>query len=201
MLVTPLLNEAQLYVLDLLRNQQMKSFTFHNYAHTLQVVQTAFDLAIHQNIAATQQEALLLAAWFHDTGYRVTYRGHEAESQQIAASFLQERHYPQDQIETVLHCIGATKVAQAPQNQLEEIIRDADLFHLSAPDYDTALQNLRQEWQLFLGKSTSDYDWLIENFSFLNKHQYHTIYAKEHWKAGKLKNIEWLEDSIFHLLG
>ena len=201
MLVTPLLNEAQLYVLNLLRNQQMESLVFHNYAHTLQVIQAAFELAIHQNIAAAQQETLLLAAWFHDTGYRITYRGHEAESQKIAASFLRERHYPEEQVETVLDCINATKVAQAPQNLLEEIIRDADLFHLSAPDYDTALQNLRQEWQLFLGKSASDYDWLIENLSFLNRHQYHTIYAKEHWQAGKLKNIERLKDSIFHLLG
>ncbi|QNF31209.1 HD domain-containing protein (plasmid) [Adhaeribacter swui] len=201
MLVTPLLNEAQLYVLNLLRNQQMESLVFHNYAHTLQVVQAAFDLAIHQNIAAVRQETLLLAAWFHDTGYCITYQGHEAESQKIAASFLQKRHYREEQVETVLHCINATKVTQAPQNLLEEIIRDADLFHLSAPGYDTALQNLRQEWQLYLGKSASDYDWLIENLSFLNKHQYHTIYAKEHWQAGKLKNIEWLENSIFHLLG
>lgn len=201
MQVTPLLNEAQLFVLNLLRNQQMKSLAFHNYAHTLQVVQAAFDLAIHQNIAADQQEALLLAAWFHDTGYLVTYRGHEAESKKLAASFLQKRYYPEEQVETVLHCIGATKVTQAPHNLLEEIIRDADLFHLSAPDYDKALQNLRQEWQLFLENSASDYDWLIENLSFLNKHQYHTIYAKEHWQAGKLKNIEWLEDRIFHLLG
>ena len=101
MLFTPVLNEAQKFVLNLFSKRQMHDLSFHNYAHTLQVVQATFEITLNLNIADEQQELILLTAWFHDTGYSITYLGHEEESQKLAASFLREHGYPEAKMKVV----------------------------------------------------------------------------------------------------
>ena len=46
-----------------------------------------------------------------------------------------KENYPTEKMESVLACIGATIMPQQPTNLLEEIICDADLYHLSLDEY------------------------------------------------------------------
>ena len=137
-----------------------------------------------------QKEILLLAAWFHDSGLIKTYQGHENESQHLAKSFLQAANYPDEKLVQVLACIAATKMPQAPQNLLEEVICDADLYHLSLLEYCHLQALLRAEWEQVLGKTYTNSAWMTENLDFLAKHQYWTTYGKAVLQEGKEINIE-----------
>lgn len=152
---------------------------FHNLHHTIGVVQGVLEIGRAEGLSEKELEIVLLAAWFHDTGHVKTYAGHEAESCALAHEFLERKSYPAAQIEQVLNCIKATKMPQSPQNHLEEVLCDADMYHLSHPTYEQSQVLLREEWWLTLGHERTDQEWEQENDLFLLEHTYFTPYGKE----------------------
>ena len=64
-----LLQDAQAFVTDLLSNKLSKSIKFHSLQHTQEVVAACQMLADNQQLPEEDRIPLLLAAWFHDTGY------------------------------------------------------------------------------------------------------------------------------------
>jgi predicted metal-dependent HD superfamily phosphohydrolase len=193
MLLTPVVLEAQKVVGQFMQSHHLKNLPFHNFTHTSQVVKAAREIAAQEPIRPAELEALLVAAWFHDTGYSSRYKGHEAISRQLALTFLQEHHYPAGGIQLVLDCIQATKVPQCPQNLPAKILCDADLSHLATADYANAQERLRQEWLIYLDLQYSDQEWVQANLAFMNAHHYFTPYAQRAWQAGKNKNRLLLE--------
>ena len=123
------------YIARLLTKQIPDGLFFHNLRHTISVVRGVRDISKHLQINKEQLEILELAAWFHDSGYIVTYDHHELESQKLAKAFLKEVNYPTEKIKQVLACIEATKMPQQPHNLLEMVICDADLYHLSQSNH------------------------------------------------------------------
>ena len=99
---------------------------------------------------------LLLSAWFHDTGYSSgKVEGHEEISVQIATQFLQQ-HAVSDMVQQrVTSCIRATHMPQSPISQVEKILCDADLLHLSTGDFKALNQLLKQERENLLGHKIS----------------------------------------------
>lgn len=152
---------------------------FHNLQHTIDVVQGVLEIAQAEKLQPKELEIVLLAAWFHDTGHVKTYAGHEAESCAIAQEFLERKAYPAEDIQKVLGCIKATKMPQSPQNYLEEVVCDADMYHLSLPTYEQSQLLLREEWWLTLGHERTDQAWEQENDLFLLEHSYFTAYGKD----------------------
>jgi len=63
------LQDAQALVTDLLVNKLSKSIKFHTLQHTQEVVNAAEKLAILHQLNDEDKLAVMLAAWFHDTGY------------------------------------------------------------------------------------------------------------------------------------
>jgi len=181
------------HVAKLLIEQLPSELVFHNFHHTVNVVRGVRDISKNLGLSKEQKEILLLAAWFHDTGLTKCYQGHEAESQNLAKSFLQTANYPEEKLEQVLACIAATKMPQAPTNLLEQVICDADLYHLSLMEYCHLQALLRAEWEKVLEKSYTDKAWTLENLTFINKHQYWTTYGKMVLQKGKELNIEKCE--------
>src|SRR5437867_4734669 len=86
-----LLAEAEEFVRQLFETKVPENYHFHNLHHTLGVVKAVEILAAHYKLNGEDLSALLLAAWFHDSGYSVKYDGHEAESVEIVKGFLQDR--------------------------------------------------------------------------------------------------------------
>lgn len=178
------------YIAHLLIEQLPSNLVFHNFHHTVNVVRGVRDITKQLALSKTQKEILLLAAWFHDSGLTKVYKGHEKESQNLARTFLQTANYPEEKLLQVLACIAATKMPQAPKNLLEEVICDADLYHLSLLEYCHLQALLRAEWQQTLGKRYTDSEWMKENIHFLTKHEYWTTYGKVVLQNGKELNIE-----------
>lgn len=189
-----LIEQAKDFVSKLLKDNLSPLFTYHNFNHTLDVVNAVDILAVSENLNASDKEILLIATWFHDTGYIKGSDNHEDSSIVISTKFLTEKEKSADYIEKVASLIKATTFDYEPQTLFEKIIKDADCFHLSKDTYGSSCEALRIEWEKLSGKLYSDYDWFMENLDFLDhKHQFYTEFALKNWQPLKEKNIKNLK--------
>ncbi|MCG1035752.1 HD domain-containing protein [Polaribacter sargassicola] len=157
--------------------------------HTIEVVQNVKYLCVAMNINQQETDMLIIAAWFHDTGFSVTYKGHEEESKLIATAFLKTQEFNIDFIDKICNCIDATKMPQCPTSKLAEILCDADVFHISNSHFFYRKLLLRKEWELFCDYKVSDLEWHKLNLDFLKKHHFRTTYGKDTLTSGKQENI------------
>ena len=184
------------YAKNLLKDKLSSVYTYHNLDHTIQVVDKIKILAKEENISPEDTENLLLAGWFHDLGYVDDANNHEEESRKIASDFLKQHRFPEERIAKIGELILATDKFYKPKNHLEEIIKDADMYHLASDDYFRICENLRQEIKEVHHQKFSKLQWAELNITFFAKHQFYTKFAKENWQPEKEKNVEKILSSI-----
>lgn len=166
------------YITRLFAEKLSGDLVFHNFHHTSNVVRGVKDIGRHLHLGKEEREILLIAAWFHDSGHIIKYIGHEEASQQIAAEWLEKESYPKEKLERVLGCIAATHLPQKPNTILQEVICDADLYHLSLGEYCHIQFQLREEFKRIFKKEYSNVQWMEDNLKFLDNHQYFTEFGK-----------------------
>jgi len=188
MLENDFFKKVKSFVFDLFKNKLPLQVVYHNFEHTSKVVEAVNEIAIGESISEDDLEVLLLAAWFHDTGFIQGYDNHEEKSKAIAHKFLTENGVSKDKIDRVFSLIGVTKMPQNPTNKFEEIICDADLFHLGEENFKEKGNLLRTERENLSGKSLTDIEWMKENVNFLGNHKYFTDYAFNKLNAQKTQN-------------
>ncbi|PNW27508.1 HD domain-containing protein [Formosa algae] len=184
------------YCTDLLTNSTCKELPFHNLEHTKEVVQNVKFLCEVMDVNQEDTELLIIAAWFHDTGFSVTYNGHEDESKLIASKFLKKQKIDNDFIDKVCDCINATKMPQNPTNLLAEVLCDADIFHISNSHFFYRKLLLRKEWEMFCDYQVSDLEWHKLNLDFIKNHHFRTVFGKEILSKGKQENIFKVEQIL-----
>lgn len=196
-----LILQSEQFVSVLLKEKLPSSFVYHNLNHTVGVVQAVTTIAKYQNVSDEDTEKLLIAAWFHDTGYIIGTEKHEVSSIQIATDFLENQNCDYQFINDVSNLIMATAFNIEPQNELEKIINDADYFHFANEKYLTICESLREEWQINCQKNFSDLEWAKENLKMLTqKHQFYTAFALTFWQPIKVKNCVRIEKRIKKLM-
>lgn len=186
---SPIVDESRKYARRIL-SELPEGFYFHNLYHTEYVVRAVEILSTDENVPAREKEILLVAAWFHDTGYSNRYFGHEESSIEIAVPFLRQYDYPEQSIQEVCTCIQATKLGSTASTTTGSIMQDADLFHLGSIDYFKTLSLLRKELEARLGKVMTDKQWYTKNHEFLLYHSYHTSYGKSVLELKKREHIQ-----------
>ena len=192
-----LLEKAKEFVGKLLKDNLSNSFTYHNFNHTLNVVEAATTLAKSEGLNESDTEILLVAAWFHDTGYTMGCAHHEQSSITIVSQFLKDNSKEQIFIDAVAKVIEATIYDRCPRTQLEKIIKDADYSHFAKENYLTLCEKLREEWEVTSQKFYSDLEWAKENLYIISQfHVYYTQYALENWQPIKEKNIQLIQNKI-----
>ncbi|MDT0295145.1 Pycsar system effector family protein [Mesonia ostreae] len=185
-----ILEKVDKFVLNLFTEKLPNTFIYHNYNHTQRVVKSTKELIENSEINVKEEQALVLAAWLHDTGYTVKSKGHEAESIRIAEDFLNKENVDQDIIEKVKKYIGSTRLSAIPKTLPEKIIKDADSSHLAKDYFEEMTEFLRQELRVQNIRNFSSNEWNAENIKlFTEKHRYYSPYAVEHWKPKKDKNL------------
>src|SRR5262245_2859225 len=124
-----LLAVARDYATEILINKISKNVSYHNLEHTQRVVAACEEMADYYQLQPEDREALVIAAWFHDTGFSSgKSQGHEEVSKQIATDFLGQHGASPSLTTKVINCIDATRMPQSPGSLIEQIICDADLF-------------------------------------------------------------------------
>lgn len=188
-----LLRAAQEYASQLISTKVSKEVTFHTLQHTREVVAACAKIAEQESLTEEDALALYIAAWFHDTGYSAgKAKGHEQMSVQHTIEFFV--HHPVEEAfaEKVKGCIMATRMPQSPQNKIEEIICDADLFHLGSSNYKEKSRLLRKELCSFNGEQWSKKDWRQNNIAFLEAHNYFTAYGRKVLQPAKEEHLSRL---------
>ncbi len=187
------LQEAEAVVNDLLQNKLSKEIRFHTLQHTKEVVAACQILADYGHLNENDRFALYLSAWFHDTGYiKGDSQDHEEVSVRLAKEFMAGKAIPEEVQEKVAGCIRATCMPQNPGTPLEQLICDADLFHLGTDAFSEKSRLLRQELNEFGDNDVSKKDWRKINIRFLTRHQYFTAYGKEKLQPVKQEHLDEL---------
>ncbi|WP_456442134.1 Pycsar system effector family protein [Psychroserpens sp.] len=187
--MSTLINKTEQFVTNYLNDNLDKTFVYHNIAHTQRVVAKVHELIEDVELSDNEKELLLLAAWFHDTGFTKTIEGHEKEGVKIATDFLKSENATEETIKSVSEIILATQMHYEPKNNLEGLIRDADCAHVSSKNYEDYSSLLRKEWELTLDKKVSKSEWLQENISFVTNHSFYSVFAASKWEKRKGKNL------------
>ncbi|WP_264531002.1 Pycsar system effector family protein [Flavobacterium sp. N502540] len=192
-----LIEQSEDFVSNLLKDKLSNLYSYHNFNHTLTVVNAVKELCKKEDVTAEEKEALLVAAWFHDTGYINGYEKHEEESVKIATAFLKEKELSDEFITQVSGLILATVKEYIPKTHLEKIIKDADFAHLMGTEYATTCELLRIELKNTWNLNFSNAEWAKENLNFLmNKHRFYTDYALRKWQPLKERNLLMVQKKI-----
>lgn len=188
-----LIDEISDYITNLFDKQLPVSFVYHNLQHTEDVAGTAGEIAENSGVDKFNRELLLIAAWFHDTGYIESIENHEEKSVEIAGNFLKEIHYPPEKISTVSRTILSTKIPQDPGTDIEKILCDADLVYMGSDIIIQKLGLLRKEWSQTLNKKYTDYEWFKASIGFIEANPFHTEYARKKFGDKRKTNLALLK--------
>lgn len=191
---TELIRKSQEYAEDVLQKLP-KTFTYHNLNHTRNVVQAAEEIGRNSGLSDDDLENVIIAAWLHDLGYDEHNNDHHEErSVNLADSLLKNWGAEARKIEAIKKLIGATRMPQKPQTLTEQVLCDADLYHLSAKGILECSNQLREEFETFKNlKFDSDRAWGEFNLGFLKEHHYFTTYGQQVLEERKKKNIKKLK--------
>src|SRR5690606_14881941 len=86
----------------------------------------------------------------------------------------------------------ATRISHEPQNLVEQIIRDADTYHLGTKEFKAVNKKLKKEY--IVRKLHSPHaNWNKKSLEFLQAHNYHTPYCQALLEEGKQQNIARLK--------
>lgn len=191
-----LLEQVRAHVSGLFLSSTDKRLIYHNLEHTEQVVDAATRIAGYYRLSDQDFFIVNAAAWFHDTGYMTAVTGHEALGAERAREFLAGKDVPEDVLQAVSGCIMATMMPQKPANLNEQIVCDADLFHLGDQNFRERNKLMRKESEAFLGREISKDDWKVKTIALLESHQYHTSFAQEQRGPGEQNNLEELKTRL-----
>ena len=188
---TPSLQAVSAYVEDLFKDHLSPKHLFHNYKRTEEVVHLTEKIIKHMNLPDEDQENVLLAAWFQDTGYALGYENYVGKSVKQAQAFLEQQVVAKDQVREVSRLIlsTCTQNNHEPLDQLEQILRDAKMGYLSQKKYFSQRELLRAEKSFFLEEEVDQHTWECQKLDELADVPFYTTYAKEHFEEGRSKNI------------
>jgi predicted metal-dependent HD superfamily phosphohydrolase len=168
---------AETYILGRLRDGLPPHRSYHSQEHTLDVYRTAITIAAAEGVSGEDLDLLKTAALFHDTGFLVRDDEHEQGSCMIAREALPDFGYTTAQIDRICEMIMATKIPQAPVDELSRILCDADLDYLGRPDFFRIGATLFNEFKHY-GVLTTEREWNELQVRFLEKHHYFTRRSK-----------------------
>jgi uncharacterized protein len=183
------------FVINLLKENLSEFYYYHNYRHTLYVLNIALEIGNQEHCNKEELDLLTAAALWHDTGYIKSYKNHEEESCKLARAHLPEYGYSVQQIAIICGMIMATKIPQTPNSRLEEILADADLEYMGTSTFDNTAEDLFRELKTINPDLTHE-KWNEIQISFLSKHHYFTKFCKEFKEPVKLKYLEELKKGL-----
>ena len=188
--------KAEHYIRQLLQTELSPLLSYHDYDHTMDVLEAAVALASEEKITDNESLTLLkTAALFHDCGYVHVYEHHEEESCRIARQALPGFGYSDEQIQVVCALIMKTNLSEKPRTHLEEILCDADLDYLGGDEFESRGKKLYGEW-LAYGLVHSEQEWNEKQIRFLERHRYYTRSAIAKGEKKKSEYLRKLKQSL-----
>ncbi len=189
-----LYKKTEQHVTDLFHKNKNPELVFHNLDHTKSVVERVKEIGEHYDLNEKDMLALFIAAWFHDTGYLFTDpEHHEEKGVELMQEFMKDHSQDEKLVHMIKECIMATKSPCRHNNLLEEIICDADTYHLGTKEFKTTNKKV---WEEYNGKGTvlTEKEWAIKTLALLNSHRFYTKYCNDHLEKRKQKNMKKVKE-------
>ena len=182
--------QAEDHVRSMYSGADTSRLVFHNLDHVTDVVTHTQELADHYRLPENEKAILLIAAWFHDVGY-LSGGPHEHEQRSAGQmrEFMAAHSTEEEFIKEVENCIMATRMDREPKNLLQEIIKDADTYHLGTDEFKKTNKRIRKERELREPAKAATIDWPLETLKFLETHRYYTTYCQENLNDQKRKAV------------
>jgi predicted metal-dependent HD superfamily phosphohydrolase len=196
---TTISQRAEDFVTALYEKNQQDALLYHNLQHTRNVLARAKEIASQYDVADKDLAILYIAVWFHDTGHLfVEPAMHEVKSIELMKTFFTSEATKEEQddlITSVEKCIWATHVPSNPKTIPEQIIADADTYHLGTKDFKNTNKQIKKEY--LLRKLISNHtNWNRRSLEFIEAHQFQTLYCQALLEEGKQKNMERLREKL-----
>ncbi|MCG8576368.1 MAG: HD domain-containing protein [Flavobacteriales bacterium] len=188
-------NDLEDKVLEFLQQNLPKHLYYHDYSHTIDVVNQAELIGYGEGVSDEQILLLKTAALFHDTGHTIESKGHEHHSTVIARKWLKDYRYNEEQIEEICQIIMATQMPPKPKNLLQRIICDSDLDYLGRSDFIPTSNALYKELES-IGVMNDINEWNKLQIKFLSEHQFFTETSQRLREVNKQNQIERIKKLI-----
>jgi len=180
---------------DLLQSELPVELHYHSIRHTRSALKNCEEYIRYFNIDSYQSKLLRIGILLHDIGFTVSLDDHELEGAKIANELMTEFDFAKSDIKLVTQLILATKLPQKPKNLLERIICDVDLDYLGRKDFyqisDLLYKELLERSDFF-----DKTQWNKIQIEFLEKHTYHTEFARKRRQGLKEQRIAELKDKV-----
>ncbi|MBW3546043.1 MAG: HD domain-containing protein [Bacteroidetes bacterium] len=193
---TELIDKAKSHVSELFAAELSNKYVYHNLNHTRQTAEACAEAAEAYSLSPEEREALLLAAWFHDTGYTKKYEGHEESSIAIAQKFLADEGYPQERTQLVSRLIKSTTAGHKSADLLEEILHDADRISIGKKSFFRKAELLRIEWEVFLDKHYKQGEWDKIQQQYILNTNFYTDFFRKKYGDRREKNINKQRETL-----
>ena len=195
------------YVITSFESPDAPVYPYHNLQHTRNVVLHAGEIAAHYQLNACDRFTVTTAAWFHDIGHLYGgFQGHEERGAAIMEQWLSAQAQAPNLTPAVpdpappgstlappiRRCILATKFPSHPTDLLEQIICDADTYHLGTDFFRETDPLVRKEMAQRAGGNMS-INWKQKTLYFLHQHVFFTDYCQTLLNKKKQENIAWFE--------
>ena len=188
--------KVESFVIELFEKNQDGKLFFHNLEHTEAVVERSKEIAAQYSLNEKDQFVLYAAAWFHDTGHLFeTPERHELKSVELMKDFLSKYTNDEALIKEVSDCILATRMPRNPNGLLQQIISDADTYHLGTKEFKSTNKALRKEYEARNIPEPAA-GWRKESLRFMETHQFYTDYCKNLLTESKQRNIDKLRKKL-----
>jgi len=165
-------------------------YVYHNLEHTSKVVEAAEIIGQKSLLDEESMRVVLLASWFHDTGYHLGKEDHEEGSVEIMRTYLSKENFSEELLKRIEGCILATKLPHNPQNLEEKVMVDADLYHLSSYTYFSDWELMKCEYEMIHKEDVDLLKWTESNINFFKDHRYFTEYGQQVLEPEKEKNLK-----------
>jgi predicted metal-dependent HD superfamily phosphohydrolase len=184
------IEKVKLHVIDFFEKHPNQQLVFHTLEHTLSVVQQAELIGQAEGLAAEDLQAVIIAAWFHDTGYLLQQENHEGASITVANAFFEKNPVDETLKKQVIDCIDVTCRKREPKSLAECVVLDADVAHVADENFIQISKKLKREIANCQNSIVKFKDYWGDTLSFLEGLTFYTGYAKARFPAVLKKNIE-----------
>ncbi len=191
-----ILDDVKTHIEHLFQAEANEQLVYHNVTHTEHVIKHAVEIANFYRLSDRDFFIVQCACWFHDIGYLETREQHEQKGADAAGTFLKSLSVDEGTILEVQGCILATRMPQTPKNLLQQIVCDADLYHLGSGNFKERNKLMRKEMAALCQKEIDKNIWRLGTLQLLESHHYHTQYCIDKLTGVKNKNIRTLKAQI-----
>jgi len=183
------------YITAFFKKNSNSELVYHDLDHTQSVVSHVKEISKYYALNKNDLFIVESAAWFHDIGYLIQNEptGHELLGAELAAKYLKDNLVAGDIIAEVKACIMVTILPQNPQTLLQQILCDADLYHLGTSDLFMQDELIHKEVEFRIGHPIENRKWINGTIGLLNSHSYHTEYCQRMLNHQKRLNLNRFE--------